>query len=137
MPPDRFGPNDPREWLRRADSNLVQAQRSAPGICLEDLCFQAQQAAEKAVKALLIARGQRPPHTHSLTVLFDLLRQGGVDVPEETMRTVRLNDYAVETRYPGLFEPVAEEDYREALDLALRCVEWVRQALAGPGAHEA
>ena len=49
---DRFPPDDAREWLRRARSNLSQAEGGVrlPGVCLEDLCFQAQQAAEKAMK---------------------------------------------------------------------------------------
>jgi HEPN domain-containing protein len=132
MPPERFGPDDPREWLRRADSNLVQARRNSPGICLEDLCFQAQQAAEKALKAILLARRERPAYTHDLAALLRLMEQSGQAVPDEMRRIVRLSDYAVETRYPGVFEPVTEQDYREALDLAARCVEWVRERLSEP-----
>src|SRR5829696_10527795 len=56
MPPERRPPDDPREWLNRARSNLVRAQAILPGVYLEDLCFDAQQAAEKAIKAVLIAR---------------------------------------------------------------------------------
>ena len=56
METERLPPNDPREWLNRARSNLVQAEQVRPGVYLEDLCFQAQQAAEKALKALLLAR---------------------------------------------------------------------------------
>jgi HEPN domain-containing protein len=52
MPPDRFQPDDPREWLNRARSNLALAKASiSPDTNLEDLCFEAQQAAEKAIKA--------------------------------------------------------------------------------------
>ena len=54
----------------------------------------------------------------------------GKFIPDELWKAKRLTDYAVETRYPGLFEPVTEEDYREALELAERCVEWVRQKLS-------
>ncbi|HEX5416749.1 MAG TPA: HEPN domain-containing protein [Chloroflexota bacterium] len=44
----------PEEWLRRARSNLLRAQQPRPeGVYWEDLCFDAQQAAEKAIKALL------------------------------------------------------------------------------------
>ena len=49
MVPDRFPPDDPREWLNRARSNLIQARGDRPGVYWEDLCFQAQQAAEKAI----------------------------------------------------------------------------------------
>ncbi|MBI3799108.1 MAG: HEPN domain-containing protein [Deltaproteobacteria bacterium] len=57
MPPERFPPDDPREWLNRARSNLSRAKAKTPDIYLEDLCFDAQQAAEKAIKAVLLKQG--------------------------------------------------------------------------------
>ena len=50
----RLPPNDPREWLNRANSNLVAARNTDPDVYLEDLCFDAQQAAEKAIKGVFI-----------------------------------------------------------------------------------
>ena len=44
-PPERYPPDDPREWLNRAKSNLAMAKNRAPDVYLEDLCFEAQQAA--------------------------------------------------------------------------------------------
>jgi HEPN domain-containing protein len=44
----------PVEWLRRAKSNLIRAkQPRLEGVFWEDLCFDAQQAVEKALKGLL------------------------------------------------------------------------------------
>jgi HEPN domain-containing protein len=59
----RFPPDDPWGWLNRARSNLVRAKEgiNIEGVYLEDLCFDAQQAAEKAIKALLIHLGVRFP----------------------------------------------------------------------------
>jgi HEPN domain-containing protein len=46
MPAD---PTDPQVWLERAKSNLLLAEKGKrKGVMLEDLCFNAQQAAEKA-----------------------------------------------------------------------------------------
>ena len=56
-PPERFPSDDPREWMNRAQSDLIQAKNEVPGVYLEDLCFNAQQAAEKAIKALMVRRG--------------------------------------------------------------------------------
>jgi len=53
----RFPPDDPREWLNRARGNLARAKSQIPEAFLEDLCFDAQQAAEKAIKAIFIGRG--------------------------------------------------------------------------------
>ena len=46
----------PRACLNRARSNLAQARNRVSDVYLEDLCFDAQQAAEKAINALMIAR---------------------------------------------------------------------------------
>jgi hypothetical protein len=32
MPPERWSPDDPREWLNRARSNLLRAQVTLPGV---------------------------------------------------------------------------------------------------------
>ena len=52
--PDRFSSDDPREWLNRARSNLARARIVTAEAYLEDSCFDAQQAAEKAIKAVMI-----------------------------------------------------------------------------------
>jgi len=31
-PPERFPPEDPREWMNRARSNLVRAKDRTPGV---------------------------------------------------------------------------------------------------------
>ena len=47
--PSRHLRDDPSEWVSRAKSNLIRAKNRIPGVYLEDLCFDAQQAAEKAI----------------------------------------------------------------------------------------
>jgi HEPN domain-containing protein len=70
--------------LNRAQSNLAQARvgASIPAVYLEDLCFNAQQAAEKAIKAVLIDLGVRFPYTHDLAQLLTLVKQSGLEMPE-------------------------------------------------------
>jgi HEPN domain-containing protein len=131
MPPERFSPDDPREWVSRARSNLARAQTKITGVYLEDLCFDAQQAAEKAVKALLIKRGVTFPYVHDLARLVTLLEQAGQEIPELVRRAEALTRYAVVTRYPGLAEPVTEVHYQEAIVLAKAVLEWVEDQLGG------
>src|SRR5437660_1605324 len=69
----RLPPHDPREWLNRARSNLIRAQHVRPDVYLEDLCFDAQQAAEKAIKSVFIHRGQSFPYIHDLANLLKRL----------------------------------------------------------------
>ena len=133
MAGERRGPDDPEEWLSRARSNLVQAEGIRPGVYLEDLCFQAQQAAEEAFKALLLARGIRFPYIHDLAELVNLLERGGVRVPAGVREAARLTPYAVDARYPGTGEPVLPEEHAEAARLARAVVRWVEARLAGEG----
>ncbi len=104
----RFPPDDPREWLNRAKSNPAKARSGSetPEVYLEDLCFDAQQAAEKAIKAILIYLDVRFPYVHDLAQLLTLVEQAGQNVSDATRQAAGLSDYAVETRYPGLSEPV-------------------------------
>ena len=80
--PKRYPPDDPREWLNRARSNLGQAKAKRKGIYLEDLCFHAQQATEKAIKALLIKFNVDFPYVHDLAELLTLVEKAGLAVPE-------------------------------------------------------
>ncbi len=45
--PDRHPPDDPREWLNRARSALRLPRDEAPGVYLEEICYQAHQAASE------------------------------------------------------------------------------------------
>lgn len=51
-------PNRASDWFRQAERDLEQAVASARDGLHEWACFAAQQAAEKAVKALHLAKGQ-------------------------------------------------------------------------------
>jgi HEPN domain-containing protein len=95
MPDQQFEPDDPREWLQRAQSNLIRARQQAPGVYLEDLCFDAQQAAEKSIKALLLHMDVPFPHTHDLADLITLVQRNGLSVPEEIKAATALSEYAV------------------------------------------
>jgi len=53
VPENRSAPGSPQEWLARAKGDLALASAPLPpGGFYEDLCFHAQQAAEKALKAI-------------------------------------------------------------------------------------
>ncbi len=125
----RLPPDDPREWLNRARSNLTRGKSQISGVYLEDLCYDAQQAAEKAIKALLINLGVRFSYTHDLTQLLTLVEQTGQSVPDDVKQAGVLSDYAVAARYPGLTEPVTDEEYHEAISIAERVVDWVEDII--------
>lgn len=126
MPPE-LRPDDPREWLRRAKSNLIQAKNNSQGIYLEDLCFLAQQAVEKALKGLLLHRKVKFPYIHDIAELIRLVEKSDIEVPLDVREAARLSDFAVEARYPGLAEPVSQKEYLECLNLAEKVVLWVEK----------
>jgi HEPN domain-containing protein len=126
MPPEGASPGDPREWLRRARSNLARSSQGqvTPDVLFEDVCFDAQQAVEKAFKALLVLRGVQVPRTHAISELITKLADLGFDIPGDVQEASTLTDYAVATRYPGPFEPVLIEDYEKAVAIAKAVVSW-------------
>ena len=99
-PRERFPYDDPREWMNRAHSNLARSRLWTADVYLEDLCFDAQQAAEKAVKGLMLARGIRHPFIHDLAALLSLVEESGIGVPAEVFEAAILTRYAVVARYP-------------------------------------
>lgn len=129
MPREHFGPDDPREWLARARSALHYAQHAPAGVDAEDVAFQAQQAAEKAVKAVLIRRGIAFPFTHNLAVLLSLMQQGGKEVPAAVTPAADLSLYAVGTRYPSAAPPVPNAKLREVLATAAAVVRWAEEEI--------
>ena len=96
---------------------------------MEDLCFETQQAAEKALKAVLLYHSIQFRFVHDLAELLTLLEQRGITLPEDVRAAAQLTDYAVEARYPGPFEPVTDEEYAEALRLAEAVVNWAERQI--------
>src|SRR5262245_12673762 len=97
----------PPYWLCRAQSVLALAQTPEPPreALPADLCYLAQQAAEKALKGVCEHAGLTPPLTHDLKALVDLLDQQHA-VPAEVHRAEVLTRYAVAERYLGALDGV-------------------------------
>ena len=116
-----------RDWLRRAKSNLERARggKIKEEILYEDLCFDCQQAAEKAIKAFLISIDKEFPPTHSIARLLEIVSETQTEIPAAIYKAIALTDYAVKTRYPGEIEPLTKEDYEEALKIAETVYNWV------------
>jgi HEPN domain-containing protein len=93
-------------------------------VFLEMLCFHAQQAVEKSIKAVLLANEIRFPYTHDVAKLISLVKEAGIPWPEGLDQAADLTEYASETRYPGSVEPVSEEDYRQAVAIAEQILTW-------------
>ena len=129
MSPERFPADDPREWLNRARSSLALAKTHLPEAYLEDLCFEAQQAAEKAIKAVMIKRNIEFPYVHDLGRLLSLLEAEGENMPRVVRKAEELTRYALVTRYPGIARPVSEQEHTEAVAIAEAVVQWAQERI--------
>ena len=121
----RYPYDHPMEWIRFAKDDLDAAKLGPELLATEILCFHAQQAAEKALKAVLASREIDFPYTHDIGELVSTLEQNGVECAAVSPEANRLTRYAVLTRYPGLSEPIANEEYQAAVRLAEEIVQWV------------
>jgi HEPN domain-containing protein len=90
--------------LSRGDEQVL-----SHGVTEEIFGFHAQQAVEKAIKAVLTHREVKYPYTHNLSELQRLLARSGSELPETPLEPWKLTDFATIIRY----EPVRSE---EALD---------------------
>lgn len=85
--------------------------------------FHAQQAAEKLLKAVLTARDQEFPRTHSLRALLDLVADSGSPVPAALEAVQVLYPFAVQFRYEAL--PTEEPlERKAAATLVSQLEEW-------------
>ncbi len=111
-------------WVEKAEHDLAAAAHllTLGDTCPFDvICFHAQQAAEKYLKALLVARASDFPRTHDLVVLA---RHLGAVAPAELdpAELLSLNRYSTEARYPGEWDPITRDDAERALATA----QWIR-----------
>jgi len=123
-----------KRWLLQALRDLKATNDSLQTDNYEWACFQAQQAAEKAVKALLYCYG-RSAWGRSIVELPDSLRDIK-EVSEDFYIAAReLDRHYIPSRYPNAFEsgypgmyydePTAER----AIKAAEKIIEWVRTRL--------
>lgn len=113
-----------RAWLEKAEHDLLNIDNNlaATRVPWDTVCFHAQQAAEKVLKAFLIYHGERPPRTHDLIALLTRCVSFAPEFADLETDCRNLTYFAVSARYPDdLFEP-GEADGR-AMDEAARRVQ--------------
>lgn len=122
-------------WLAQAEVD-VEAARTLSGQFPALACFHTQQAAEKALKAILHAGGERPVLGHSLGELGALVERHSPRYKDLRAEVAKLDRYYIPTRYPnGLpeggqpSEAFDEKDAREAIAIAAKSVAYAREFL--------
>lgn len=129
---EKDAPGSPAQWITHAESDLRLARLGAddPSVLGTQVCFHAQQAAEKAVKAVLLLRGIKFPYTHDIKGLLKIAETNALVIPLAVQQAARLTPYAVETRYPGFEYQISEKDINEALQTAEKTLSWARELIS-------
>ncbi|MBC7185492.1 MAG: HEPN domain-containing protein [Calditrichaeota bacterium] len=127
--------NRARDWYRQAERDLQQAEDSRGAGRHEWACFAAQQAAEKAVKALHLHLGQEG-WGHVVAKLLSALPPE-VSPPKELLDKARvLDSFYIPPRYPNSYpEGAPFEHYgplqsQEAISYASEILAFVRAHMA-------
>ncbi len=98
------------DWLRQAKRDLEKARTDFDHSYYEWACFTAQQAAEKALKALYLLMNSYV-RGHSAVKMLEGLKER-LDVPEDLLHLARILDrYYIQSRYPNSFPEGAPQDY--------------------------
>jgi HEPN domain-containing protein len=129
MPPDRAAVV--KRWLRWAEDDLTLAEHTFADeeVVARGACVWAHQAAEKAIKALLVSHDIDPPKLHDLDRLAQRLPDGEqaafreIDLPP-------LTRWAIDGRYPGDLDEATRDDAEQAVSLAREVLDRVRPRVA-------
>lgn len=118
--------------LDKAGHDLVAARATiVTGQALDTVCFHAQQAVEKGLKALLALQDVVYPWRHDLAELLELVRGHYPNLQLPSDELLELSPYAVEARYDEAWAPDMQEA-RRALDTAEQVHALVQRVLALP-----
>jgi HEPN domain-containing protein len=126
----------PEGLLFKARNDLALAKLGLDAdTALDGVCFHAQQAAEKSVKAVLALHRVPYPFTHDLGMLIGLGAKLRADVLEFEETAENLMEYAVRARYDEKLYP-DHETADEALANAQRIYDWAAGIIEGDGSEE-
>lgn len=114
--------------LARRDQDTFDLLFPLPRANLAALGFHAQQAAEKALKAVAVQSGIEVPRTHDLAALGQALLDKATPLPLTIDQLRSLNPFAVEYRYDDEIVPGTSRDALASLLLAV--MDWATRVVA-------
>ena len=121
-----------RDWWVQSQADLRHAKNARRDGTYECACFAAQQAAEKALKAVFEKRRQKA-WGHTLTFILQALHDQ-IEVPESLFDQAKILDkHYIPTRYPNGLERGAPTEFytKQEADDAIRYSEAIIQFCDG------
>jgi HEPN domain-containing protein len=112
------------DWLRQLEADLASARTLLRGSHFEWACFAAQQAGEKAVKALYLKRGG-DAWGHTITPLLGGLTGSDAAADDLIVCAKMLDKHYIPTRYPTGLDSGAPADFytRQEAETAIECAQ--------------
>lgn len=128
------------KWLEYAEGDSAVAHHLQEDFfhprCLEIICYHCSQAAEKAVKAVLVDLGSPGgmPQKHDIAFILNQMKniikkEKGMIISEEMLDMAdELSDYSVDVRYPN---EIHVDDYKtkKAVEKMDYFMNWAKEAL--------
>ena len=126
-----------KEWIVKAEEDLLAADTllDSPDdkhpMLSAIIGFHSQQCIEKCLKAILTYNGIDFRRSHDLYYLVNLLEK---EIKLDVIKDVRtradmLNEFAVNTRYPGNYHEYDISESKEAFNLAKKVFEITEELL--------
>lgn len=94
--------SDVATWLEFADYDLKTAKWNLEGKIFTSACYASQQAAEKALKALILTNEKVIPKVHSLDRLMSELKILGLGISNIEKEAQELDKYYISTSVNSL-----------------------------------
>ncbi|MBI2844906.1 MAG: HEPN domain-containing protein [Armatimonadetes bacterium] len=115
--------------MRYAREDLETAEQlMKSAISPRHVCFLAQQAAEKAIKAILVLHQIDFPRSHDLELLINFIPPDW-SIRNANLDVAALTEWAVEARYPGDWPEATLADARAAFTTAFEVVQTISDDL--------
>jgi HEPN domain-containing protein len=119
-------------WLRKAENDLITARQT---LLLVDgptdtVAFHAQQAVEKALKALLTFKHIEFPRVHDLVRLLDLTSPYASNLEEYRVAFAEMSNYSIQVRYPDEFFGPNRGEVVRSVAIADEVVAMIRKKIS-------
>ena len=120
-----------KEWIDKAEEDFEFASAGIEYTKhFAQICFHFQQAAEKYLKAFILANGLHFRRVHNLIELLEICKNKEPKIGEIEDACRYLNPFYIDTRYPVHWPTHYDKDVAIKARNALQCIRtWVRDYL--------
>lgn len=131
------GQEKAKVWLAQAEYDLEAATMSMSNGFSEWTCFQAEQAAEKALKSMIVGTGRSAPRIHKLSAIIGVVKKYVPQIREQYIEASTLQAFTFVARYPFLIPGqydaphnyIKEKDAKQCIQEAQAILEIAQKQL--------